>query len=133
MALIDMLLYAILSVGVVVLASYVVVVRRKYHTTLLQLMQAGIDKQLLITKLSEALDTIHQKPVEQTDGFMKFMTDSRDFAFSFIETMQEALAEFENETKDILSKDEMSSDIAKVSKAFQKLKEKTLPDDIPNN
>jgi uncharacterized membrane protein len=62
---------------------------------LMQLIQSELDKNLLLTKLSDLMFEKDNKAIEQTDGFLKFVSESRDAAFQYIETVQSALKIFQ--------------------------------------
>ncbi len=69
-----------------------VLVRIKNKTLGLTLLQERIDKNIIIDKISKDLDKA--KPIEQTDGFIKFISESRDLAFSYIEEAQKGISKF---------------------------------------
>jgi hypothetical protein len=57
-----------------------------------QILQLGLDKAMLL----ENMDKIsgRNNPIEQTEGFLKFVSDSRDWAFKYIEDVQAAIQDF---------------------------------------
>jgi hypothetical protein len=57
-----------------------------------QILQLGLDKAMLL----ENMDKIsgRNNPIEKTEGFLKFVSDSRDWAFKYIEDVQAAIQEF---------------------------------------
>ena len=68
---------------------------RKKKKLLSIIVQLEIDKQILSEKLSEALVLKEsQSDVEQTEGFLKFISESRDWAFKYIEDVQAAIKQF---------------------------------------
>ena len=67
-------------------------VRLKNKKLTLTLLQERIDKNIIIDKISKDLDKT--KPIEQTDGFLKFISESRDLAFSYIEEAQTGISKF---------------------------------------
>lgn len=56
--------------------------------------QALVDKHGLESKLTELLKEKQSNELEKTDGFIKFISESRDWAFEYIETTQSVLTEF---------------------------------------
>lgn len=56
-----------------------------------KVIQLTIDKKII-------LDNIEEKPlennIEQTEGFVKFLSESREWAFEYIETVQSGLNKF---------------------------------------
>ena len=107
-------------------------------------MQQLADKFLLSKKIEELAQEIENKKLEDTDGFLKFVSDSRDWAFEYIEEVQKALAEFDEEVAPQLewatNYGRLAGDtvhtttINKISEAYNKLKS-VLPknDETPNN
>lgn len=60
-------------------------------------MQELADKALLQKKVEQLYQDIENVKLQQTDGFLKFVSDSRDWAFQYIEEVQAALSEFDKE------------------------------------
>lgn len=61
------------------------------------LLQAEIDRRHALEKLSEARTQIESKNLEQTDGFVRFISESRDWAFSYIEDVQNTIVAVKND------------------------------------
>jgi hypothetical protein len=59
-----------------------------------QIIQIALDKAVISERLREELDKKDSELVEQSDGFLKFISQSRDWAFDYIEQVQVALLEF---------------------------------------
>jgi hypothetical protein len=70
--------------------------------------QLKIDKIVLIDKLQEFINAKESQSIEQTDGFVRFLSESRDWAFKYIEGVQQAI------------------DAVKVSVSFGKVSEESL-------
>lgn len=60
-------------------------------------MQLLVDYNVLDNRLKDALKEIQNNKLTESDGFLKFISDSRDWAFQYIEEVQKALTEFDNE------------------------------------
>jgi len=107
-------------------------------------MQLLIDYSVLENRLKDALKEIENNKLTESDGFIKFISDSRDWAFEYIEEVQKALAEFDEEVAPQLewannygnlAGDTVHTEtITKISEAYNKLKS-VLPknDETPNN
>jgi effector-binding domain-containing protein len=107
-------------------------------------IQSEMDKHLLIQKLDELSKELSARELSETDGFVKFISQSRDWAFEYIEEVQKALAEFDEEVAPRLewattfgrvAGDTIHTDtINKISEAYNKLKT-LLPEnnETPNN
>ena len=53
--------------------------------------QLILDNQVIANQLA---DYMAQKTIEESDGFLRFVTQSRDWAFEYIEDVQEKLNNF---------------------------------------
>jgi hypothetical protein len=107
-------------------------------------MQELADRRLLQKKVEELYQDIENAKLEQTDGFLKFVSESRDWAFQYIEEVQAALSEFDktvapdlewSKTFGMVSGETTHTNVLrKISEAYDKLKE-VLPKDnqTPNN
>jgi hypothetical protein len=107
-------------------------------------MQELADRMLLQKKVEELYQDIENAKLEQTDGFLKFVSESRDWAFQYIEEVQAALSEFDKDivpelqwakTFGMVSGESAHTNVLrKISVAYDKLKE-VLPKEnqTPNN
>lgn len=107
-------------------------------------MQEMADRMLLQKKVEELYQDIENTKLQQTDGFLKFVSESRDWAFQYIEEVQAALSEFDKEvapslewatTFGMVSGETAHTNVIKrISEAYDKLKE-VLPKEnqTPNN
>jgi len=59
------------------------------------LVQEGINRAIVKEKLSEVMASQDKTNVSQTEGFLKFVSESRDAAFKYIEEVQAAINEFD--------------------------------------
>jgi len=87
----DLISIIVLSIAVIVLfamlARQILITRAVAE----KLVQAFVDNNELAEKIeAKYLD----KDIEQTEGFVKFLSESRDWAFEYIETVQGGLNEF---------------------------------------
>ena len=90
-----------------------------------------------MTKLAEELKKKEDVSIEKTDGFLKFISESRDLAFQYIEEMQEALVKFRSkvgpEIEYMVTYGQAGGDsphlrsFAKIEKAYKELIKETLP------
>jgi hypothetical protein len=101
----------------------------------------GLEK---IQALKELNIAISNKQLEQSEGFVNFLTESRDWAFTYIQEVQEALKEFDNTVVPILEYQKTygkvlgtnthSNNIDEISLAYDKLKSVLPKENItPNN
>lgn len=90
----DALVFGLFIIIFIYLMISNVSIRLKNQTMSLTLLQERIDKNIIIDKISSDLEKT--KPIEQTDAFLKFVSESRDLAFSYIEESQAAITNFIN-------------------------------------
>ena len=94
------MLAAILTTIVVGLLAFEVV-RSKIANR--KLFKRAVQAELDLMAMSEQLNkTILEHNAEKTDGFLRFVSDSRDKAFTYIEEVQAALDIFEQELGPIM-------------------------------
>lgn len=87
----DLISIIILSTSVIVL--FAMLARQILISRALakKLLQAFIDN----NEIAEKIEAKHlDKDIEQTEGFVRFLSESRDWAFEYIETVQGGLNEF---------------------------------------
>ena len=107
-------------------------------------MQELADRMLLQKKVEELYQDIENAKLEQTDGFLKFVSESRDWAFQYIEEVQTALSEFDKSVDPLLKwamrfgilngETAHTKILSEISEAYDKLKS-VLPEntETPNN
>ena len=59
------------------------------------LTQEVIDRTIVMEEMRKLMAEIDNKNSNQNDGFLKFVSDSREAAFKYIEEVQEAINEFD--------------------------------------
>jgi hypothetical protein len=62
-----------------------------------EVIQLRLDKLALLNKLEQELSLRENKSIEQTDGFIKFLSESRDWAFTYIEDAQNTIVAVKND------------------------------------
>jgi hypothetical protein len=60
-----------------------------------QVRQLTLDKAILITEFAKVLEKQNNQSIEETEGFLKFVSDSRDWAFTYIEDVQQAIQAYD--------------------------------------
>lgn len=58
--------------------------------------QISVDRAEVLAKLGDLSMKLQEGNIEKTDGFIKFMAESRDWAFSYIEDVQAAIQEYQD-------------------------------------
>lgn len=101
----------------------------QYSKDILELLY---EKEMLLQRVQKLLDDQERAKLVESDGFVKFISDSRDWAFKYIEDVQEAFNAFDNKVSPILKSEDPI--IKEISLAYEDLK-KVLPENeqTPNN
>jgi hypothetical protein len=133
------------SLVLILILLYLVVKSNIQKKKILSLyIQSEMHKHMLGQKIEELQRELSSKELSETDGFVKFISQSRDWAFEYIEEVQKALTEFDKEvtpqlewanTYGRLGGDTVHTNTVKViSEAYNKLKS-VLPEnnETPNN
>ena len=73
-------------------------IRLKYINLKLQkdVKQGLVDEFILMGELEKMSKNTETKKIEETEGFLKFVSDSRDWAFQYIERVQIAIKQFQD-------------------------------------
>lgn len=135
--LIDLIAYGIFVLVLLAFSISNIRLRSKRKLLANDLLQQTLDKMALLQHVEKLTAEANSKDIEQTDGFLKFVSDSRDWAFQYIETVQESLEAFDKKVTPILeyystygtAVDGLHNDITKeILEAYTELK-KVLPQD----
>jgi uncharacterized protein YaaR (DUF327 family) len=134
---IDFVIFLLTILVVVTLLISVVKLRLKNRRLAAELLQITLDQNILMTKFAEELKKKEDVSIEKTDGFLKFISESRDLAFQYIEAIQEALVKFKDKvgpeieymlTYGTATGDSLQSkSFLKIEKAYKELIKETLP------
>jgi len=68
--------------------------RRKAQEAITEKLQLLIRINILETEFSKTIQEIENMKLEKSDDFVKFLSDSRDWAYEYIETVQSGLTKF---------------------------------------
>ena len=98
--------------------------RIKNRILVKEAVQLNIDKIILLDKLEKFVQEKDNKALEDSEGFLKFISQSRDWAFAYIEDVQKAIEHLLASTE---SKDDKG-----IEKALNDLKN-FLPNEEENN
>jgi hypothetical protein len=60
-----------------------------------QLSQEIVDREIVMQEMQKLMAEIDSKNSNHNDGFLKFVSDSREAAFKYIEEVQKAIVEFD--------------------------------------
>lgn len=118
----DFTVYIITAVFISVLVYFIIALLIKNRRLTATATQATIDRMAAMDMLYKLMDEQQNTNVEQTDGFLKFISESRDWAFTYIEDVQQALMVY-----DVA----LSTDDAKIiNEAYKKLISFLPEDDV---
>jgi transcription termination factor NusB len=109
------------------------VLRKKNKNLSMILLQSYVEQEQLQAAIRDIQDV---SQVDTTDGFVKFLSQSREWAYDYIDNVQSELEKFDNEMSKELKKTSLTSDeIIRISEAYDNLKQSVLPknDEMPNN
>lgn len=132
-----------IAFSIVIVLFFTLVVRYvrvsiKLSETTVELIKAYVDKTLISEKLSEIVEQSQSKPDPSSEAFLKFVSESRDWAYQYIDEVQESLNKFITDIEpEIAYFDEYGvvgnayphyHSMKKISAAYKDLK-KMLPED----
>lgn len=128
--------FAIIIAALILSLIYIVILRVRLRNLSSTLIQTGIDANYVKSKLAEALLQIESNKLQETDGFVKFISDSRDWAFKYIEDVEKYFNEFDTSMQTIFQwaktygntngETAHSEAINEIEKAYNEFK-KTMP------
>lgn len=73
-----------------------IMLRKLIADNSVEYLQLKYEMQLKIDTLRKELEKRDNADVEKTDGFLKFLSESRDWAFKYIEDAQESIQQLKN-------------------------------------
>lgn len=88
--------YVLLSITFVTLLILIIKTSYKVRQLSVKLIKSEVDNAALREKLAELMTNSENKKLEETEGFVKFISQSRDWAFQYIERVQIAIKNFQD-------------------------------------
>jgi hypothetical protein len=123
------LIALIVSASINIVSFSIILYMRKFIIKSASIIdQLDIDLILLSRRLEQELLKEQTKSIEKTDGFLNFISESREWAFKYIEDVQKAIADFSLYEKDLVISDNHHN----IVEAYNNLK-KFLPDEGTTN
>jgi hypothetical protein len=95
----DFIAFGVLGFFVFVLLINNLKLRSRTRKLSAQVVQIALDKAVISEQLKKVLDQKDSESIEQSEGFLKFISQSREWAFDYIEQVQAALLEFRNKVE----------------------------------
>lgn len=120
-----------------------IVLRRKVQDEITARLQASIEKNIVMSEYKEVLQALENKKLEESDDFVKFLSDTRNAAFDYIEDVQANIQEFDSILSDISKWNKTYGSVAgstphaekieQLSLAYDKLRNLLPENPTPNN
>lgn len=144
MNIIDIVIFSVYIVSLLTLLFFLIKNNIDKRKLLSMFIQSEMNRYVVSQRLEEALKELSNKELLESDGFVKFISDSRDWAFQYIEEVQKALDEFDKRISPelewsktfgtVLGDNTYTDALNRISEAYDKLKS-VLPknDETPNN
>lgn len=96
---IEAIIFSLYTLTFFVLMYLIIKLNIRIKKIMVLYMQSEFDKHLLKQELEKIYKENSNRELLETDGFVKFISQSRDWAFEYIEEVQAALIEFGNEVE----------------------------------
>lgn len=135
--------YAILSFLIVYFAFRNVVLRRNLQNVITDRLQAEVNKNIIMSEYSLLLQEVENMKLEKSDDFVKFLSNSREMAFTYIEDAQKKIAEFDKLLQEIVEWNNTYGTVAgnvphaekieQISLAYNSIRELLPENPTPNN
>lgn len=126
----DFIIYGVALIVFTVLAILHIRTRIVLSKAIAMIVELGVDKEMLLKKVSDLLDEKTSKELEKSDDFLKFVSQSRDWAFEYIENAQSTIGVFVNNVDEVInsvnsksSKADYMKALDTISKAYKEVKE----------
>ena len=120
-----------------------ILLRRKAQEAITDKLQASVNANIIRSEYTRALQEIENMKLEKSDDFVKFLSDSRDMAFTYIEDVQEKIFEFDKQIQEIAEWNRTygsvvgdtphSSKIEEINLAYDKIRSLLPENKTPNN
>ena len=144
---IDIIVNSIVYGLLVLLIGYLgfknIFLRRKAQEAITAKLQLLIRINILETEFSKTIQEIENMKLEKSDDFVKFLSDSRDWAFTYIEDAQAKISEFDKQVQEIAEWNRTygsvvgdtphSSKIEEINLAYDKIRSLLPENKTPNN
>lgn len=97
---IETIIISLLSVLLIASLYGIVFLKKKQVDLVLSLAQSKVDINILQQKLIQMNE---DKKLVESEEFMQFLTSSREYAFDYIEAVQDAIAEFNSVVEPLIA------------------------------
>jgi predicted RNA-binding protein with EMAP domain len=122
MNILDLIAYVTYSAVTAALIVMLVKSKIRHKKLLADSLQLALDKVILLKMMEDLAQNKEDESVEKTEGFLKFVSDSRDWAFDYIEKAQTSVQQFGNTIEPMLAEDFLGiENINDLAKAYANL------------
>lgn len=101
---IELIIFIIILAAIAILSFSLYKVKTDKDNAYAKLMQALLDNNILAEKVSTLAAEKDANALKEDDGFIKFLSNSRDWAFSYIEEVQSVVEGFRSKVDPAISK-----------------------------
>lgn len=139
----NLVVYSLLGFFVVYFAFRNMVVRRKLQDAITDKLQAEVNKNIIMSEYSILLQEVENMKLEKSDDFVRFLSTSREIAFTYIEDAQVKIAEFDKLLQEIMEWNNTYGTVAgdvphaekikQISLAYDSIRELLPEKPTPNN
>ena len=135
---IELVAFSIFTIFFFMLIFKNVTLNIKLSESRMEVIRAHLDKTIISEKLIEVSEKKNKLDDQSSEAFLKFVSDSRDWAYQYIDEVQESLNKFITDIEpeilyfdtygDLMSAEPNYNSMKKISGAYKELK-KMLPED----
>jgi hypothetical protein len=120
---IDILIFVVMLLVISTLMFLVYKLKLQKDKVQANFLQAVVDRGILLEKVATLAAEKDANALKEDDGFIKFLSNSRDWAFSYIEQVQSAVQEFKDQAGPPIQKlsGSKSADVKIITQAYKKL------------
>lgn len=91
----DLIIFTVSFIVLTLCVTDAIRIRLKLRNLAAENFQLETNQAIIVMQLDKMVNEQEHKSVEQTEGFLRFISDSRDWAFQYIEDVQVALNEYD--------------------------------------
>jgi hypothetical protein len=135
--------YGLLLFLIVYFAFRNMVLRRNLQNVITDRLQAEVNKNIIMSEYSLLAQEVENMKLEKSDDFVKFLSTSREMAFTYIEDAQQKIVEFDKLLQEVAEWNRTYGTVAgnvphaekieKISLAYDSIRELLPEKPTPNN
>jgi hypothetical protein len=140
---VNIAIYSVLTLAIGYLGFRNLSLRYKLRDAKTLKLQSDVNLSIVKKEYHGALQEIENMKLEKSDDFVKFLSNSRDWAFNYIEDAQEKIFEFDNQLQEIAEWNRTygsvvgniphTSKIEEINLAYDKIRSLLPENKTPNN